>query len=159
MAPDAMIFFWMLSFKPAFSLSSFIFIKRLFSSSSLSAKTVVLSADLRLLIFLLVILIPAYASSSLAFHMMYSAYKLNKQSDNTQPWRTPSVLTLSWRSWMSPQDDSLWWMVNGAPRFRVSKEDLTLGPTVSVTQNLVSILFKVKVTEKASGGAGEYPPH
>ena len=30
-------FFWMLSFKPAFSLSSFTFIKRLFISSSLSA--------------------------------------------------------------------------------------------------------------------------
>ena len=38
MGPDAKIFvFWMLSFKPAFSLSSFTFIKRLFSSSSLSA--------------------------------------------------------------------------------------------------------------------------
>ena len=38
MRPDAMIFlFWMLSFKPTFSLSSFTFIKRLFSSSSLSA--------------------------------------------------------------------------------------------------------------------------
>ena len=35
---DAMIFvFWMLSFKPTFSLSSFTFIKKLFSSSSLSA--------------------------------------------------------------------------------------------------------------------------
>jgi len=35
---DAMIFvFWMLSFKPAFSLWSFTFIKQLFSSSSLSA--------------------------------------------------------------------------------------------------------------------------
>ena len=34
MGPDAMIFvFWMLSFKPTFSLSSFTFIKRLFSSS------------------------------------------------------------------------------------------------------------------------------
>ena len=34
MRPDAMIFlYWMLSCKPAFSLSSFIFIKRLFSSS------------------------------------------------------------------------------------------------------------------------------
>ena len=30
-------FFWMLSFKPTFSLSSFTFTKRLFSSSSLSA--------------------------------------------------------------------------------------------------------------------------
>ena len=38
MGPDAMtLVFWMLSFKPAFSPSSFAFIKRLFSSS-LSAK-------------------------------------------------------------------------------------------------------------------------
>ena len=36
------------------------------------------------LIFLLEILIPTCASSSLAFHMMYSAYKLNKQGDNIQ---------------------------------------------------------------------------
>ena len=43
--PDAMIcIFQMLSFKPAFSLSSFTFIKRLFSSSSLSAIRVVSSA-------------------------------------------------------------------------------------------------------------------
>ena len=42
MGPDAMILvFWMLSFKPTFSLSSFTFIKRLFSSSSLSAIRVV----------------------------------------------------------------------------------------------------------------------
>ena len=41
--------------------------------------------DLKLLIFLLAILIPACASSSLAFLMMYSAYKLNKHSDNVQP--------------------------------------------------------------------------
>ena len=40
------------------------------------------SAYLRLLIFLPVILIPACALSSLGFHMMYSAYKLNKHSDN-----------------------------------------------------------------------------
>ena len=32
---------------------------------------------------------PACASSSPAFCMMYSAYKLNKQGDNIQPWRTP----------------------------------------------------------------------
>ena len=64
MGPDAMILvFWMLNFKPAFSLSSFTFIKRLFSSSSLSAVRVVSFADLRL-IFLLAILIPACASSS-----------------------------------------------------------------------------------------------
>ena len=90
MGPDAMILvFWMLSFKPTFSLSSFAFIKRLFSSSSLSAIRVVSSAYLRLLIFLPVILIPAYASSSPAFLMMFSAYKLNKQGDSIQPWCTP----------------------------------------------------------------------
>ena len=142
--------FWMLSFKPAFWLSSFTFIKRLFSPSLLfvlgffcgsagkesppamwetwvgtfswrreqlptpvfwpgefrglyssesdtaewlslslllSAIRVVSSAYLRLLIFLPAILIPAYASSSLTFYMIYfwhshddiSAYKSNKQ--------------------------------------------------------------------------------
>ena len=60
----------------------FRFIKRLFSSSLLSARRVVSSAYLKLLIFLLAILIPAYASSSLAFSMMYAEYKLNKQGDN-----------------------------------------------------------------------------
>ena len=62
MGPDAMILvFWVLSFKPAFSLSSFTFIKRLFSSSSLSAIRVVSSAYLRLLLLFLAILIPACA--------------------------------------------------------------------------------------------------
>ena len=46
---DVMIFvFWMLSFKPGFPLFSFTFIKRLFSSSSLSAIRVVSYAYLRL---------------------------------------------------------------------------------------------------------------
>ena len=86
----AMIFiFWMLSFKPTFSFSSFAFIKRLFSSSLLSAIRVVSSAYLNLLVFLPAILIPACASSSLAFCMRYSAHKLNKQGDNIHPWRTP----------------------------------------------------------------------
>ena len=81
--------FGMLSFKPDFLLPSFSFIKALFSSSSLSAVRLVSSAYLRLLIFLLAILIPACASFSPAFHMTYSAYKLNKQGDNIQPWCTP----------------------------------------------------------------------
>ena len=86
---DTMIFvFWMLSFKPAFSLSSFTLIKRLFNASSFSAIRVVSSAYLRLLIFLPTILILAYASSRPAFCMMYSACKLNKQGDNKQPWHT-----------------------------------------------------------------------
>ena len=54
-------------------LSSFTFIKRLFSSSSVSAIRVMSSAYLKLSIFLLAILIPACASSSPAFLMMYSA--------------------------------------------------------------------------------------
>ena len=44
---------------------------------------------LSLLIFLPAILIPACALSSPAFHMMYSAYKLNKQGDNIQPCCIP----------------------------------------------------------------------
>ena len=52
----------MLSFKPNFSLSSFTFIKRLFSSS-LSTIKVMSSAYLRLLIFLLEILIQACAGA------------------------------------------------------------------------------------------------
>ena len=68
---DAMIFvFQMLSFKPVFSLSSFTFIKRLFSYSSLSAVNVMSSAYLRLLMILPAIFIPACASSSPAFHMI-----------------------------------------------------------------------------------------
>ena len=83
--------FWMFSFKPAFSLSSFILIKRLFSSSLLSTIWVISSVDLKLLIFLLTILIPAFDSSSSAFHMMHSSCKLNKQCDNTQPCQTPML--------------------------------------------------------------------
>ena len=88
MEPDAMILvFWMLSFKPALSLSSFTFIKRL--SCWFSTISVVSCTYLRLLIFLLAILILAWDSSNPEFHLMYSAYKLNKQGDNIQPWRTP----------------------------------------------------------------------
>ena len=55
----------------------------------LNFKASVSSAYLRLLLFLLAILIPACASSSPAFHTIYSTYKLNKQGDNIQPWCTP----------------------------------------------------------------------
>ena len=62
MGLDAMILvFWILSVKPAFSLDSFTFIKRLFSSYSLPAVRVVSSAYLRLLLLFLAILIPACA--------------------------------------------------------------------------------------------------
>ena len=90
MGPDAMtLVLWMLIFKLTFPLFSFYFIRGFFSSSSLSAVTVVSSVYLSLLIFLPGILIPAGAASSLAFLMMYSAYKLHEQGGNVQSWHTP----------------------------------------------------------------------
>ena len=49
--------------------------------------------------FSLAVLIPACASSSPAFLMMYSAYKLNKQGDNIQAWRTPFPI---WNQFVVP---------------------------------------------------------
>ena len=54
-----------------------------------------ITACLRLLVFLLAVLIPACASSSPAFWMMYSAYKLNKQGDNIRPWHQFSRSVMS----------------------------------------------------------------
>ena len=89
MGPKAMIFiFWMLSFKSALTLSSLTF-RRLFSSSALPAIRVVSYVYLRLLIFPLAVWIPVCDSSSLVFHMIYSAFKLNKQGDNMEPWHHP----------------------------------------------------------------------
>ena len=73
MGLEAMILvFWMLSFKPAFSLSSFTFIKRLFSSSSLSAIRVLSSAYLMLLMSFLAVLTPACASSSFSWWPLHA---------------------------------------------------------------------------------------
>ena len=80
-------------FNVDFQVSLFMFlfhlIKRLFSSSLLSAIRMASSACLRLLIFLPAILIPASDSSSPAFHMRCSPQKLNKQGDNIQPCHAP----------------------------------------------------------------------
>ena len=68
MGLDARILvFCMLSFKPMFSLSSLTCIKRLFSSSWLSAIRMMSSVYLRLLIFLPAILVQTCASSSQHF--------------------------------------------------------------------------------------------
>ena len=83
------LIFWMLSFKLAFSFSSFIFIKRLFSSSSLSAVRVVVICISQVIDISPSNLIPACVSSSPVFSMMHSACKLNKQGDSIQPWCTP----------------------------------------------------------------------
>ena len=103
-----------------FSLSSFTLIKRLFRSSLLSAIRVVSSAYLRLLIFLPAISISVSASSSPAFYMICSTYKLNKQGDNTQSWHTPFpilnqsvvpclILTVaSWPAYRFPRRQVRW---------------------------------------------------
>ena len=84
MGPDAMILvFWMLSFKPTFPFSSFTFIKRLFSSSSLSAKG---CCHLRIWGYW-------YFSQKSWFQLVihpaqHFAHKLNYHSDNT-PWCIP----------------------------------------------------------------------
>ena len=70
--------FLIFSFKPAFSLSSFTLIKRLFSYSLLSAIRMVSSAYLRLLMFLLPVLIPACNHPTMAFLMICSVYRLNR---------------------------------------------------------------------------------
>ena len=74
MKQDAVILvFWMFSFKPTFSLSTFTLIKNLFCSL-ISAFREVSSVYLRLLVFLPAILTSVCEPSSLSFHwMLYSA--------------------------------------------------------------------------------------
>ena len=83
---DMILVFWLLSFKLTFSLSSFTLIKRLFSSFLLSAIRVVSSAYLRLIFLPQSWFHLVCASSSPAFCIMCSAFKLNKQDDNKQPF-------------------------------------------------------------------------
>ena len=66
----------MLSFKPAFSLSSFTFLKRLFSSSLLSAIKVVSSAYLSLLLFPLAVLQIVFIVSKFLTSQVYIFYCL-----------------------------------------------------------------------------------
>ena len=82
----------MLSFKPTFSLSSFTFINRLFTSS-ISAIRVVSSAYLRLLIFLLAILIPACVSSSpvLQCEMLCVWFFIHRHTGEMHHYRVAAV--------------------------------------------------------------------
>ena len=87
---DAMIFiFWILNFKPAFSLYSFTFIKRFFSASSLSA-----IRWYHWHIWGFFYISPGNLDSSLCFiqsSILHEdiEYKLNKQGDYKQPTHTP----------------------------------------------------------------------
>ena len=83
MGPDTMILVsWMLNFKSFFH-ALFHFHQETFRSSVFSVIRVVSSACLYLLIFLGASLIPACTSYNPVLLMMYYAYKLNKQGDNT----------------------------------------------------------------------------
>ena len=93
MGPDAMILvFWLLHFNTTFLLSSFTFIKKLLSSTSLSAIRVVSPAYLRLLIFPLAILIPACASGGYGPIFLVSSLVLGNSDYNAvtllSPWGT-----------------------------------------------------------------------
>ena len=120
MGLDAMILvFSMLSFNPAFSLISFTLIKRLFSSSLLSATRVVSSAFWGYWYFSWQSWFQLVVHPDWAFHMMYFTYKLNKQGDNIQHWCTPfsiwnqsvvphPVLTASWPAWRFLRGQKRW---------------------------------------------------
>ena len=94
MRPDVMILdFLMLSFKSVFSLTSFT------SSRGSLAPLHFLPLEWYYLhiwgcwyFFLLGILFLACDSSSLAFYMIYSAYKLNEKGDNIQPCTPFTIL-------------------------------------------------------------------
>ena len=89
MGLDVMIFiFWMLSFKPAFSLS-FTFIKRLFSSSSLSVIRVVSLYVWNCWYFSQQSWCQFVAQQAWHFAWCTQYCKLNKHGDSIQPWRTP----------------------------------------------------------------------
>ena len=84
---DMILVFWMLNFKPAFSLSSFTFSKMFFSSSSLWHQRGIICVSEG------VDISPSNLESNLFFIQssishparMYSPYKLNKQGGNIQP--------------------------------------------------------------------------
>ena len=96
MGPNAIILgFLVFSFKLALSLSSFTLIKRLFRFlfSFCHYSGIICISEVGVLPS---VLIPAWNSSSLAFLMMCSVYRLNKWSDGRQPCHTPfSVLNQS----------------------------------------------------------------
>ena len=110
MGPDAMtLACWMLNFKPAFSVFSFTFTKRLSSSSFPSVIKVVSSAYLRLLLLLPAILILACASSSLAFRMMYCAFGI--LTSNERELLLLHVFASSWccQCFELCYSDGVWW--------------------------------------------------
>ena len=91
---DFLFLFVCLFINAEFQTSFFNLSKRLFSSSVFVIR-VASSACLSLLMFPLAVLIPACYSFSLAFHMMYSEYKLNNQDDYAALLSFPSFKPVS----------------------------------------------------------------
>ena len=114
-----------LNAEPTFSLSSFTFItftfiKRLFSSSSLSAIRMVSSAYLRLWIFLPAILIPACASSSpvFLFILCIKAPSFKKRTNFWQEWAGKWIISFL----LGPRSVKLWAQRYGQAQFNLEKE-------------------------------------
>ena len=100
MGVDATILvYWMLRFKPSFSLSSFTFIKRLFSYSSFSANRVASSSYLRSLTFL------QWSWFQLVIHLAqhFSLENAMAPHSSTLTWKIPwteepgMLQTMGWR--------------------------------------------------------------
>ena len=93
--PDAMIFvFWMLNFKPAFPLSYFTFIKRLFSSSPHAAAASVVSDSVRPHRWQPTRLLHPWDSpgknTGVGCHFLLQCMKVKSESEVTQSCLTPS---------------------------------------------------------------------
>ena len=86
--------FWMLSFKPPFSLSSFTLIKTLISSSLLSAIRVVSSAYLQSLIFLPEILIPVGPLLDRNLVVRSQWWDSERRKEANIPWVTQPAFVL-----------------------------------------------------------------
>ena len=115
--------FWMLSFKSTFSLSSFI--KKLFSSSLLSAIMVVSSVYLRLLIFLPAVLIPLVSISLKKFSVLkggsasfgfgtWLSYLVERPDIVSSALDVPSLdgLDSSFLSALCVPNSIIWWLWN-----------------------------------------------
>ena len=86
--------FWMLSFKPPFSLSSFTLIKTLISSSLLSAIRVVSSVYLQSLIFLPEILIPVGPLLDWNLVVQSQRWDSERRKEANIPWVTQPAFVL-----------------------------------------------------------------
>ena len=101
MGRDTKIFvFWMLSLKPAFSSLSHFHQEALQFLLTLCHKGGVVCIS-EVFDISPSSLDSSCASSSPAFYMMYSVYKLNKQGDNMQPWHIPFLIWKPVHSFMS----------------------------------------------------------